>query len=143
MKKFLLPMIAAFVMLSGCSEKAAVYTSYFTVHNDQWLQISDTETDGQYFYSKWEAPELNDDVIMNGAVVVYLISNGKDNVLPFTEYQIGTDEFGNTVFYQERLEYYLEPGYITFKFKSSDFNSATSMSTIGELKFKMCVINNR
>lgn len=145
MKKFLLPMIAAFVLLTGCSEKygARVITSYYTVHPNQWEQSITTYTDGtydiNYYYSTWENIDINSHVINEGAVMAYYIDNdGRDNPLPYTLYM--KDDSGNL--YQERIEFDITEREITFKIKDNDFNTQQSMATIGDMKFKVCVISN-
>lgn len=143
MKKFLLPILACFLLFTSCTEKARIVTSYYTVHNDQWRQSNNPAIDGNYFYSVWENIDITPDVIERGVVMVYYIdADGRDNILPFTQYLIGTDGSGNTVYYQERLEYDIEVGKITFKIKDSDFSTDISMQNIGEMKFKVCVIYN-
>ena len=76
---------------------------------------------------------------MNGVVMAYYLDNdGRDNILPYTLYF--TDDAG--VPYQERFEYDIEPGKITFKIKDTDFNTQASMANIGTMKFKVSVIRN-
>ena len=143
MKKLLLPMLAAFVMLTGCGEKARVITSYYTVNPSQWeaavtLNADNTYTT-DYYYSEWENIDIDEEVIMNGVVMAYYIDgNGRDNILPYTLYF--TDDNGTP--YQERIEYDIEQGRITFKIKDTDFNTAESMANIGTMKFKVSVIRN-
>ena len=143
MKKLILPMIAAFVLLTGCGEKARVITSYYTVKPNQWEYSITTYNDGtyttNYAYSVWENIDIDAEVIMNGVVMAYYLDNdGRDNILPYTLYF--TDDAG--VPYQERFEYDIEPGKITFKIKDTDFNTQASMANIGTMKFKVSVIRN-
>ena len=143
MKKLLLPMLAAFVMLTGCGEKARVITSYYTVNPSQWeaavtLNADNTYTT-DYYYSEWENIDIDEEVIMNGVVMAYYIDgNGRDNILPYTLYF--TDDNGEP--YQERIEYDIEQGRVTFKIKDTDFNTAASMENVGTMKFKVSVIRN-
>lgn len=143
MKKFILPMLAAFVMLTGCSEKARVITSYYTVNSNQWEPATTLNDDGtytvNYYYSAWENIDITPDVIDNGVVLAYFIdADGRDNLLPYTMYFVGDDGAP----YQERIEFDIEAGKITFKIKDTDFNTAASMQNIGTMNFKVSVIRN-
>lgn len=144
MKKLILPMLAAFVLLTGCSEKARVITSYYTVNPNQWeyaMTVDPTTSLAtvNYAYSTWEDIDIDEEVIMRGVVMAYLIEGGQpDNQLPYTLYM--QDDNGNL--YQERIEYDIEPGKITFKIKDNDFQTMQSMQNIGTLKFKVSVIRN-
>ncbi len=143
MKKFILPLIAAFVLLTGCGEKARVVTSYYKVSPSQWEYATTLNADQtytvNYAYSTWENIDIDEEVIRNGVVLVYYIDDdSRDNILPYTQYYID----GNGVQYHERMEYDIEPGKITFKFKASDYNTLESMENIGTLNFKVSVIRN-
>ena len=143
MKKLILPILAAFVMLTGCSEKARVITSYYEVSPNQWEYATTLNADRtytiDYAYSAWENIDIDEEVIMNGVVMAYYIdNNGRDNILPYTLYF--TDDNGAP--YQERIEYDIEQGRVTFKIKDTDFNTAESMANIGTMKFKVSVIRN-
>lgn len=144
MKKFILPMLAAFILLTGCGEKARVITSYYTVSPSQWEYSMTVDpvtriATVDYAYSTWENIDIDEEVIMNGVVMVYFIDeNSRDNILPYTLYK--SDD--NGVLYQERMEYDIELGKITFKIKDSDFQTMMSMANIGTLKFKVSVIRN-
>ena len=143
MKKFILPMLAAFVLLTGCGEKARVITYYYTVNANQWEPATTLNGDGtytiNYYYSAWENVDISPEVIDNGVVLVYYLDNdGRDNQLPYTLYFVDD----NGVPYQERIEYDVEVGKVTFKIKDTDFNTAQSMQNIGQMKFKVSVISN-
>ena len=136
-------MLAAFVMLTGCGEKARVITSYYTVNPNQWEYATTLNADRtytvNYAYSAWENIDIDDEVIMNGVVMAYYIDNdGRDNILPYTLYFLDD----NGIPYQERIEYDIEPGRITFKIKDTDFNTPVSMANISTMKFKVSVIRN-
>ncbi len=132
MKKLLLPLIAMVVLFSGCGEKAHIITSYYQVHSDQW----DLMTDGSYYYSEWSNSDITPDVINEGVVLAYYIDDdNRDNLLPYTLYF--TD---NGTPYQERIEYDIERGKITFKVKTSDFGPTTVNTRL--MRFKVCVIRN-
>ncbi|MBP5516311.1 MAG: hypothetical protein J6X86_05105 [Bacteroidales bacterium] len=142
MKKFLLPIIASFVLLSGCSEKAHIITDYYKVHNNQWQPSVTLNGDGtyttDYYYSEWEDINITGEVIDNGVVLVYYIdADGRDNLLPYTLYM---QDPQSGALYQERIEYDIEVGKITFKVKTSDFGP-TSINN-GTMTFKVSVISN-
>ncbi len=147
MKKMILPMLAACMMMVGCDDGAHVRTSYYTVQPNQWnqsVQLFDDNTYvTDYYYSQWQNEDITWDVIEDGVVLVYYIDdNGRDNILPYTEYNRMVDTAGNVTYYQERIEYDIEPGVITFKIKDSDFETAESMSNIGPMNFKVSTISN-
>ena len=80
-------MLAAFVLLTGCGEKARVITSYYTVNANQWEPATTLNGDGtytiNYYYSAWENVDISPEVIDNGVVLVYYLDNdGRDNQLP-------------------------------------------------------------
>ena len=143
MKKFILPMLAAFLLLTGCGEKARVITSYYKVQPNQWEQAYTLNDDGtytvNYYYSTWENIDITPEVMDNGVVLAYYIDNdGRDNQLPYTLYFLDD----NGVPYQERIEFDIEAGKITFKIKDTDFNTAISMQNIGTMNFKVSAIGN-
>ena len=140
-------MIVAFVMLAGCEEGAHVRTVYYEVQPNQWDQSVMLYEDGtyvvDYYYSQWQNVDITHDVIDNGVVLVYYIdAEGRDNLLPYTFYNREVDTAGNVSYYQERIEYDVEPGIITFKIKDSDFGTTQSMANIGPMQFKVSTISN-
>ena len=68
----------------------------------------------------------------------YIDDDNRDNMLPYTIYL--KDDAG--AFWQERIEFDIERGVITFKIKDTDFNTAQSMANIGTMKFKVSVIRD-
>ncbi len=133
-------MIASLLLFCGCGEKSRVITSYYTVNPDQWEQSITTFADGtyevNYYFSTWENVDITSRVINEGVVLAYYLNGDYDDILPYTMYM--HDDDGNL--YQERIEFDVAPGTITFKIKDNDFQTATSMQNIGTLKFKVCVI---
>lgn len=146
MKKLLLPLIAMVVLLSGCGEKAHVLTRYYNVHSDQWDTAITTFDDGtyqtNYYYSEWENIDITPDVIDGGVVLVYYIDeDNRDNLLPFTiNHDAYYDDNGNLRDYQERIEYDIERGKVTFKICPTDFGAADINKDA--MRFKVCVIRN-
>ena len=147
MKKMILPMLAACFLMLGCDDGAHVRTSYYTVQPNQWDKSVQLFDDGtyvtDYYYSQWQNEDITWEVIEDGVVLVYYIDDaGRDNILPYTEYNRLVDTAGNVTYYQERIEYDIEPGIITFKIKDSDFETANSMANIGPMNFKVSTISN-
>lgn len=146
MKKLLLPLVAMVLLFAGCTEKAHIITNYYNVHNDQWDAAITTYPDGtyttNYYYSEWENVDITPDVIDEGIVLVYYIDdNNRDNLLPYTlNHEPYVDDNGNQVYYQERIEYDIERGKITFKVCPTDFGVAEVNSDL--MRFKVCVIRN-
>lgn len=147
MKKLILPLLASMFLLAGCSEKARVVTSYYTVHPGQWnpktVLYDDGTYDIDYYYASFENVDIDREVIDNGVVIAYYLDKeGHDNMLPYTLYFKLDDGQGGSVFYQERIEFDIEHKVITFKIKDNDFNTAQSIEKIGDLQFKVCAISN-
>lgn len=147
MKKLILPLLASLFLFAGCTEKARIYTSYYTVEPNQWHQAITTYDDGtydvNYYYASFANIDIDRNVINDGVVLAYYLDNdGRDNLLPYTLYLKGTDNNGNTVYYQERIEFDITEEVITFKIKDSDYNTTQSMQNIGRMKFKVSAICN-
>lgn len=143
MKKFLLPIIAGLLLFASCSEKPTIMTSYYTVEKGDWDRMIRTTSDStyivDYYYSAWENRDITLEALDYGFVLAYYIDeDGRDNILPYTRYYLDD----NGVPYQERIEYDLSEGVITFKIKDSDFQTDQSYANLGTMHFKVSVMAN-
>lgn len=135
------------MMMWGCDDGAHVRTTYYTVQPNQWernVVLYDNGTyETDYYYSQWQNEDITWDVMENGVVLVYYIDDaGRDNILPYTLYNRQVDTAGAVTYYQERIEYDIEPGIVTFKIKDSDFGTEQSMAGIVPMQFKVSTISN-
>lgn len=147
MKKFLLPLMAAFLLLAtGCSKDARVVTLYYTVNPGEWQQNADDGGYG-YYYAECQCPELTPDVIMDGAVTAYYLENSGnysyDNQLPYlVPYYVNADD-GTSSLYFENVRYDLSENFVTFIIQQSDNWAGSESRPTRQMKFKVCIIANR
>ncbi|MBO4500369.1 MAG: hypothetical protein J5732_09005 [Bacteroidaceae bacterium] len=114
---------------------ANVKSYYITAKNDRWLVPDNIMPgkEGYYAFQTFEFPEINDNVIENGVVLVYYIdSSGRDNLLP---YIIPFGQEGYCVY--ESYRYDIEKGFLTVIIESSDFQYVPREI---DLRFKVVVI---
>ena len=140
MKKILFTICMAIVMfaVSGCKKDVHMSVSYYTVEQNKWL----TSNNLDYYYAAYENIDITKRIMENGCVSVYLVdADGRDNPLPCEIFR-SWDNNGTTNYYSDNFSYDVEPGVITFKFQSSDFSTNQSVSTLGNVVFKVCVFEN-
>jgi hypothetical protein len=90
---------------------------------------------GHYMYQEFSFPEINNDVLNDGAVLVYLIDDAKrDNILPLVLPYYNNDLSGELT---ENVRYECENGILTIIIESSDFSSAPRDR---DMKFKVCIL---
>lgn len=140
MRKLLLPLVALILLTAGC-EKNHVFTYYYTVKPNQWEAPRDANGNydlNSYRYSCWQNADITYDVIDNGFVLAYYCApTHLDEMLPYTIYYND-----NGYYYQQRIEFDIEPGFIYFILKDTDFGIDNSMQNIGPMEFKVCVYRN-
>ena len=135
--KILLPLMATVLLLAGCGRDVELSTTYFTIQPGEWS----TQENLGYAYAEKQFPELTDNVINGGAVMVYYIDeNGYDNQLPYLLPYSQMDDQGNEGLYFENIRYDLRRGWITFIVQQND-NYVILPSKA--MKFKVCILENR
>lgn len=139
-KLLLLPLVAMTMLFSGCGPEVELRTTYFTVNPGDWQRMVADVVDGDeygYAYAECAFPELTQNVIDGGAVMVYYIdAAGFDNQLP---YLLPYYDNGNGPYF-ENIRYDLQPGCITFIVQQND-NIVLTPSV--KMAFKVCVFQNR
>jgi len=117
-----------------------INTYYFDVMPSQWdVTDGDWGTQGYYCYVELKFGALTDEVIKNGAVLVYFIDvvgdKEFDNQLP---YLIPRNEAG--ALFIRTIRYDLQPGVIAFIVEDSDF--CVPKPPFGKtVKFKVVIIS--
>ncbi|MCF0211682.1 MAG: hypothetical protein HUK17_02135 [Bacteroidales bacterium] len=134
--KLILPLVAVVILLAGCGREVELTTTYFTVKPGDW-QSNGTS----YAYAECPFPELTENVIQGGAVMVYFIDqNGYDNQLPYLLPYYETLEDGSEGLFFENVRYDLKAGFITFIVQQNDNYVFLPTAT---MQFKVCVFQNR
>ncbi|MBQ9474054.1 MAG: hypothetical protein IJU81_06560 [Bacteroidales bacterium] len=148
MKKYLLPLLAAaVVLLAGCSNKTRVITSYYNVGPNQWDAHLNDNGDGtftpDYYYSEWTNEDITPEVVENGYVLVYYVDGaGRDNQLPYVLPYYDEDQ---DAYYMENIRFDVKEGRIRFIIEDSDFGTYNSVQFIQQkertLQFKVCCVS--
>ena len=140
MKKILFTICMAMLIFAatGCKKDVHMTTYYYTVEQNQWQTANNID----YYYAAFENVDITKNVIENGCVLVYLVdADQRDNPMPCEIYH-SWDNNGVTSYYSDHFTFDAEVGVITFKFQSSDFSTAQSLSNIGRMVFKVCTLEN-
>ncbi|MCQ2066691.1 MAG: hypothetical protein MJY65_03415 [Bacteroidaceae bacterium] len=108
---------------------------YETAYGDSWKRNGRVGSEGCYLYQTIRVPEITEDVIENGAVVVYLVdADGRDNMLPYMRpYQ---DVYP---FVYENIRCDVAKGELTIIIESSDFDVVVPS---GDYSFKVVILHH-
>ncbi|MDY5968701.1 MAG: hypothetical protein SPJ13_01615 [Bacteroidales bacterium] len=152
MKRFILPLLAvafASVVFTSCDDtEAVVLTTYYNIKPSEWQpQYSDNGNGSGtlvYYYAPCGNSNLDAEAFQRGAVTAYLCTDEGDKPLPYTLYnQADTDGDGLfDAYWEDHFSYDIQNGGITFLLQASDFRPDLTMSRLGTLQFKVCVIRN-
>lgn len=125
MKKILLSMLVAATFgltATSCTKEEVILESSgtrvaeFTVHIDEWQKNeidAYNPNSGNYYYYTVDWNVLNEHVVYDGNVSVYVYNNGRQNALPYTyPVEVMFDD-GTTGIVGESLSYDFEPGHVT------------------------------
>ena len=143
-----MPVLASLLVaitFAGCTDDdtvgARVRTSYYTVHNDEWTPVKDSDGNLLYYYVKCSNTNVDFD---NGAVTAYYCTEEGDKALPYTIYNAADVNNVGTIdaYYEDHLSYDIQKDGVTFILESSDFNVAETMARVGEMQFRISVIRN-
>jgi hypothetical protein len=152
MKKIFLFAVAIMLMFSGCGpdeyneyyitcdhDYAAMDTYYVPVNSILWTDEPSFNDggDGPYIYYTHNMPQITENVIENGIVLVYLIENGRDNILPYLR-PWGINTFDEP--FSQNVRFDIEEGKITFITELSDLEFPAYPA--GALEFKVVVLQN-
>ena len=144
MKKIFVPVIAASLLLSGCTfhehydtyevvqQGTDMFVDYIDAKGQDW-KLSGTEGQpGCYVYQEFRFDEITDAVLENGAVLVYLVdADGRDNILP---YVFPVDNGQELI--MQNIRFDVEKGILTIVIEWQDFFKYTQ----GDYRFKVCIL---
>lgn len=143
MKKIVFPVLAA-LLLSGCDihetyetyeivkEGTDMFVDYVTAKGGEWLNSGTEGQPGFYVYQEFAFPEVTDEVLVDGAVLVYLVdADGRDNILPY----VFPVDNGHELIMQN-IRYDVEAGKVTMAIEWQDFKRYNQ----GDYKFKVCIL---
>lgn len=143
MKKIVIPVIAT-LLLGGCQfhdtyetyeiikQGTDMFVDYIQVDKNQWLNSGTPGQPGFYVYQEFEFPEIDNEVINNGAVLVYLVDGeGRDNILPY----VFPVDNGHDLLMQN-IRYEVERGILTIVIEWQDFQRYDQ----GDYEFKVCIL---
>ncbi len=149
MKKIFLFAVATMLMFSGCGpdeyyitcehDYAAIETHYVPVNYTLWADEPSFNNggDGPYIFYTHNMPEITNEVIENGVVLIYLIENGRDNILPYLR-PWGINTFDEP--FSQNVRFNIEKGKITFIIEASDLDFPNY--PVGTLEFKVVILQN-
>ena len=143
MKKIIIPVIAT-LLLCGCEfhdtyetyeivkQGTDMFVDYIPAKGNEWLDSGTEGQPGFYIYQEFEFPEITENVLNNGAVLVYLVdADGRDNILPY----VFPVDNGHELIMQN-IRYDVEKGILTVIIEWQDFKKYIQ----GDYKFKVCIL---
>ena len=137
-KYFFSIIVMSLLLLSSCDDfvterelgKAKTDSYSFTVQPYQWIEMGQPET-ALYGYSvKINVPEITQDVLDNGLVMVYMKMDNEYAALPFTFTFDG---------YQTIFEYTLQLNIVNIYLFDTDLQT---LDPTGPITFKVVIIND-
>jgi len=144
MKKIFIPVIAASLLMSGCTfhehydtyevvqQGTDMFVDYIVAKGNDWIPSGNEGQPGFYIYQEFEFPEITQNVLENGAVLVYLVdADGRDNILPY----VFPVDNGNELLMQN-IRFDVEKGILTIVIEWQDFRKYTQ----GDYDFKVCIL---
>jgi hypothetical protein len=139
-KKISWGFMVMFVLLTvfGCTvneEGVSMQTINIVANQNDWVTTTILPgREGHYMYQEFAFPEINDNVLNNGVVLVtYIDNHGRDNLLPLVmPYE------GDRYDIMENVRYECERGILTIIIECSDFSSANRTSN---MNFKVNILS--
>ena len=133
MKKMFGILVMALIGLTAC-DKSHTEWSYvtFVVKHSDWELAGDIDEIGSYYYCVCDVPEITQAIYDKGLIICsyrYTDDTGTNvqSILPYTEYFIDLDDYGNEFPYAMQISYNVtptighRPGTIEFRVTFSDF----------------------
>lgn len=143
MKKIIIPVIAT-LLLSACDidktyetyeiikQGTDMFVDYVDAKGNEWEQSGQEGQPGFYIYQEFEFPEVTEDVLEYGAVLVYLVdADGRDNILP---YVFPVDNGYELI--MQNIRYDVEKGIVTIIIEWQDFKKYLQ----NDYRFKVCIL---
>ena len=123
----------------------------FQIFLDDWMLQGEKNEIGSYYYYVFDAPEITENIYDNGLIIcnyLYTDDVGYDvqSILPYTEYFIDTDNFGEESRFAMHFSYSVMPtvrkhlGTIEFRVTFSDFYTGEK-GPPEECNFKLTLVN--
>ncbi|MBR4811126.1 MAG: hypothetical protein IK039_05125 [Bacteroidaceae bacterium] len=144
MKKIFIPVIAASLLMSGCTfhehydtyevvqQGTDMFVDYIVAKGNDWIPSGNEGQPGFYIYQEFEFPEITQNVLENGAVLVYLVdADGRDNILPY----VFPVDNGQDLLMQN-IRFDVEKGILTIVIEWQDFRKYPQ----GDYDFKVCIL---
>ena len=144
MKKSFLSIVAASLMLCGChihqdyetyeiiKQGTDMFVDYIDAQGNKWEQSGTYGKPGYYIYQEYEFPEITQNVLDNGAVLVYLVdADGRDNILPYVFHFDNGSEL-----VMQNIRFDVEKGILTLIIEWQDFCKYPQ----GDYRFKVCIL---
>lgn len=144
MKKIFIPVIAASLLLSGCTfhehydtyevvqQGTDMFVDYIEAKGNDWILSGTEGQPGCYVYQEFRFDEITQNVLDKGAVLVYLIdADGRDNILP---YVFPVDNGYELI--MQNIRFDVEKGILTIVIEWQDFKKYNQ----GDYEFKVCIL---
>lgn len=160
LKHIILPIMAAFLLFSGCTKEQYFYGSQietyrFNINPADWSRVEGTNLPGSnnYLYCSVDLPAIDNEVFNNGTVQAYVwnVYDGQNNLgawntLPFV-YPLevySTNDEGEQVMsiVPENLRFEWELGKVTFIIQDLNGIDPIALGDGQTLSFKVCVSHN-
>jgi hypothetical protein len=155
MKKSLISVVAASLLLCGCGDINKTYETYeivkkgvdmttieITASRTGWHDSKEGEGNpGFYVYQQFDFPEITPEIFNNGSVLVYMIETNQDytckHVLPYV-YPRDVIDNGNRFQIMQNIRYEVEPGLLTIAVEWQDFFKCPLDE---DFKFDVCILS--
>lgn len=139
MKKALISLFTCTLLLCGCSYDTYelgtdMTVTYVTAYKQDW--ISEETGIGYDLYQSFQIKDITQDVINNGAVLVYLVDEKKDrdNMLPFV---FPVRVAGTQDIILQNIRFDVEKGWLSIVIEWAD---GLDSEVTDDYKFKVCVM---
>ena len=139
MKKALISLFTCTLLLCGCSYDTYelgtdMTVTYVTAYKQDW--ISEETEIGYDLYQSFQIKDITQDVINNGAVLVYLVDEKKDrdNMLPFV---FPVRVAGTQDIILQNIRFDVEKGWLSIVIEWAD---GLDSEVADDYKFKVCVM---
>lgn len=142
MKKMILSLMSVILLCSGCDVYTTkvikpgvdIYTYYKDVFPDEWSQSGKAGELGCYYYADFTFKEIDNRVMKDGAVTVYLIDEeDNDNPLPYL-----FPVWNGRKTLMQNIRYSVSKGVLTIKIEWED-NDIYELRD--KMNFKVCILS--
>ncbi|MBR3985628.1 MAG: hypothetical protein IKK04_00605 [Bacteroidales bacterium] len=160
LKHIILPIMAAFLLFSGCTKEVNYYgaqieTYRFNINPAEWIRVEGNNLPGanNYLYCTKEIPAINSEVFNYGNVQAYVwnVYDGQNNlgawntlpfVYPLEVYYNNDDGTQSMEVVPENLRFEWELGKVTFIIQDLDGYDPLALGDGQTLSFKVSISHN-